>query len=244
MSNFISNDSLKRIKVALFTCLTLERECLEKILESEKKLKIIGRTSDFQELQRITGSLSPEVIVFCSADYVGYTQEVKNLRLLFPETKLLVITQDDDQNHHLWALQNGAAGIVQKGQNAQTLLRAIRQISQGETWISQKLISYFFNNGTKTGENRRMNKKTDLNSLTERETEVIQTLCEGKSNKEIGEKLFISTDTVRHHLSSIYSKLYVEDRLNLIIYAYRKGLVEDKAIPNNRRQKTIEFTEV
>jgi DNA-binding NarL/FixJ family response regulator len=112
------------------------------------------------------------------------------------------------------------------------LVRAIRQVAEGGVWLNQKLIEQLIG-GTQNGHNGngKANGFEDLKTddLTNREREVVEMVGRGMNNREIAKRLFISEATVRHHLSSIYSKLHVADRLNLAIYAYREGIIEPPA---------------
>jgi two-component system response regulator DegU len=240
MTNHNSQNFSKKIKLALYTCFPLEEACLRKVLETEKDVQIIGGTNHLPELIQILNQFEPQVIVYFASEKNTHFENIKELRTASPDTRLLVIIDDDDQNTQLWALQNGASGIVQKDQNPKTLIWAIRQIARGETWINQKLMSRFLNNNHKGASGYQNEGQLKGEALTDREIEVLKVLCEGLSNKEIGKKLFISEPTVRHHLSSIYSKLYIKDRLNLIIYAYQNNIAgqnQQMSTNNYRRQR-------
>jgi DNA-binding NarL/FixJ family response regulator len=115
-------------------------------------------------------------------------------------------------------------GIVLKEHAADQLLKAIMKVYEGEVWIERSMMGSMI---------QEINKPTQVNpevtkieSLTDREREVIALIGEGLKNKQVGERLFISETTVTHHLSSVFSKLEVSDRLELIIYAFRHGLAK------------------
>jgi DNA-binding NarL/FixJ family response regulator len=105
------------------------------------------------------------------------------------------------------------------------LLKAIKKVHQGEVWLDRSMLSSLLNEKTQA------NKKVEpdeakMANLTVRERELIGMIAEGLKNKQLAERLFISETTVTHHLSSIYSKLGVSDRLELVIYAFAHSLAK------------------
>jgi DNA-binding NarL/FixJ family response regulator len=141
-----------------------------------------------------------------------------------PESRVLVLTGVQNPDSHRRAIRRGAMGIVLKEHAADQLLKAIKKVYEGEVWIERSMMGSMI---------QEMNKPTlidpeitKIESLTEREREVIALVGEGLKNKQVGERLFISETTVTHHLSSVFSKLEVSDRLELIIYAFRHGLAK------------------
>ncbi|MEZ5425323.1 MAG: response regulator transcription factor [Pyrinomonadaceae bacterium] len=149
----------------------------------------------------------------------------------FPNTKALVLSTLNGELDQTRVLKLGASGIVDAKQSEEALIRAIRQVSEGGVCLNQNLINQILNGDKR--DRKSGDQKSDgvpggiygNDPLTDRELEVIKVISKGLSNKEISKKMFISEATVRHHLSSIYSKLFIEDRLNLVIYAFKNKLV-------------------
>jgi DNA-binding NarL/FixJ family response regulator len=116
-------------------------------------------------------------------------------------------------------------GLVLKEKAAEVLLQAIEKVRAGEVWLDGAMIASVLREMTHTREAQPVNPKSArLALLTEREREVIALVGQGLRNKQVAERLFISETTVRHHLTAIFAKLEVADRLELVIYAYRHGL--------------------
>jgi len=113
-----------------------------------------------------------------------------------------------------------------KQQAADLLLKAIKKVHAGEVWIDRSMMSSVLSDVRSERHEETDPEAPKIASLTPREREVIALVSEGLKNKLIGERLFISETTVTHHLSSIFSKLDVSDRLELIIYAFRHGLAK------------------
>jgi len=114
----------------------------------------------------------------------------------------------------------GAMGVVLKEHAPDVLIKAIEKVHAGEIWLDRPTMGRMLREMTGKDEKEIDPELTKIESLTQREREVVALIAEGLKNRQIGERLFISETTVTHHLSSIYSKLGVSDRLELVIYAF------------------------
>src|SRR6185503_12420925 len=139
------------------------------------------------------------------------------------DARVLVLTGLKDAEAHRQAVKLGAVGVVLKDQAPEVLIKAIKKVHAGEVWLDRTTTGNLFHEMTQTS-GELDPEKSKINSLTEREFQVIQLIAEGLKNKEIAKRLFISETTVTHHLSSIFSKLDVSDRLELVIYAFAQKL--------------------
>jgi two-component system NarL family response regulator len=120
----------------------------------------------------------------------------------------------------------GARGYVLKDADPETMVRAIRAVYHGELLLSPSIAKRVLEHFTRLHEDKADAARFLFDGLTEREVEVLRSLTQGLSNKEIARKLFISEKTVKNHLYNIFQKLQVYDRSQAILYAIRKGLVE------------------
>jgi DNA-binding NarL/FixJ family response regulator len=202
---------------------------------------VLDFASNPGELLQKVSKLKPDVVLFCLMD-----NEVDNIEVMpkmfevSPQTKALILSTLNGKLDQTKVLKLGATGIVGAYQKEDVLIRAIRQVSEGEVCLNPQLIAQLLGNGTnkQNGSNGHNGNGHNGNSehrglyendpLTNRELEVIKVISTGLNNKEISKKLFISEATVRHHLSSIYGKLNISDRLNLVIYAYKYGIVKNQ----------------
>jgi NarL family two-component system response regulator LiaR len=186
---------------------------------------------------------------------IGHDCLIEILRVV-PQTRVLVLTGVGDLEMHYEAIYNGAMGLVRKFEQADVLLNAIRKVYADEVWLDGALMARLLRdlrrvrslqqpieirtNGTSHEKTERyledrprlISYKTTpedavkIAQLTDREREVVALVGEGLRNQQIADRLFISVITVRHHLSSVFSKLEVKDRFELAIYAYRHGLAQ------------------
>jgi DNA-binding NarL/FixJ family response regulator len=228
MDMFFSNISRKANQVTILSTCNLINDCLKVLLESDRELKVLDIVNTESELIQKVSQNPPDVVLVCLMDNEGKNINViPELFKVAPQIKVVILSTPNSMLDQPEALKLGVTGIVGTNQNFRTLIRAIRQVSEGEVWLNQKLIAQLLGgNFYVANDNSKTKGLYGENDLTNREREVVRLVGMGLNNKEISKKLHISEATVRHHLSSIYSKLYVEDRLNLAIFAYQQGIVQ------------------
>ena len=134
---------------------------------------------------------------------------------------MLVLTGLADPDLHRQAIRHGARGIVDLVHPVDTLLRAIEYMHGGDVWMERKLVTELV---TSVVAGAAGNAGARIDNLTRREREVVRLVSQGMKNKQIAERLTIADVTVRHHLTSIFSKLEVPDRLGLVVFAFHNGL--------------------
>ncbi len=195
------------------------------LIDSGRGLGVAGTFSFADDLSKINGLDRADVaVVYLSkGDRVNV---ISDLLAAVPDVRVVLIIESEDLDSQAEALKLGAVGIVHKEQNPKLLIEAIRQTYHGETWLNQVLLNRILEKGKS---NDKPASKTlfreGADTLTTRELEVVKMIGEGLKNKSIADRMSISEATVRHHLSSIYGKVGVEDRLNLVIFAYQKGMI-------------------
>jgi two-component system nitrate/nitrite response regulator NarL len=145
-----------------------------------------------------------------------------------PGAKILILTGSRAPVVGSLAIAAGAMGIVMKDHAPEALLKAIECVHRGEFWMDRTLTASILHGFRDAPSPKVDPEKAKIALLTPRESEVIALIGEGLKNREIAARLFLSETTVRHHLTSIFSKLDVSDRLELVIYAYRNYLIEPK----------------
>ena len=203
----------------------LVSEYLRVLLESDKSLKIVSIVDTPEKLLETASDTPPDIALLCLMDDEGDQIEfISDLTEIAPSVKIVVLSSPNSNLDQPASLKLGVRGIVGANQNMRVLKRAIQQVFDGEVWLNQRLMDQLLNGASKNGHNG-SNDLTNVEELTGREVEIIELVGVGMNNKAIASKLKISGATVRHHLSSIYGKLQLEDRLNLAIFAYKNGIV-------------------
>jgi two-component system nitrate/nitrite response regulator NarL len=201
---------------------------LRMLLETQPGITVIGEASNCEEALNSIARERPDIVLL---DLDLNTESGLDLLPLISSDgnnpRVLILTGVRDLDLLRDCVRLGARGLVQKDMAAEVLIKAIRRVYEGEVWFDRTMMSSVLNDLL----NQRAEKESDpeaakIASLTDREEQVVALVCEGLRNKQIAERLFISDTTVRHHLTSIFSKLGLSDRLELVIYAYRLGLAE------------------
>ena len=201
------------------------RTGLRMLIEHDQRMQVVAQAGNKIEALERAASSRPDVIILDlllgEDDGLSFLPELCQTS---PNSRVLVLTGVQNPDSHRRAIRRGAMGIVLKEHAADQLLKAIIKVHEGEVWIERSMMGSMI---------QELNKPqlvdpevTKIESLTDREREVIALIGEGLKNKQVGERLFISETTVTHHLSSVFSKLEVSDRLELIIYAFRHGLAK------------------
>lgn len=216
-----------RIRVALVDDHAIVRQGLRMLLESDPGLEVIGEASDRAGALSLIAATCPDIVLLDIVLGVDNGLDIiPELRERFPETRILVLTGLRDSQIQRNAIQLGAAGIVEKEAAAEILLKAIRRVHAGEAWIDRRMTAAILADLSTTPAVESADPdEARIQSLSARETEIVGLIGEGLSNKAIAERTHISEITVRHHLSSIYRKLGIRDRLELLLYAYRHKLI-------------------
>lgn len=226
MNDRVLNAPRSPIRVFLFAEYELVLESLKRLIDSNRDMTV-SRGMGVSVLNESEASLNGQFDV--GVVYLSKSEQVRVVSRLLesdPQIRVVAVVDGSDLESPASALKLGAVGIVQNNQNAKFLIEAIRQTYAGETWLNQVLLHRILESNKS---NRRKSPKylpvDDADSLTARELQVIMMIAEGLNNKELAKHLNISEATVRHHLSSIYGKLGVQDRVNMVIFAHKKGLI-------------------
>lgn len=201
---------------------------LERLIDGEKpRMEVVGTATTRAEAIELAGTVRPDVIVL-DID-LGQHDGISAIPELIARSKghVLVLTGLRDSTVRDNAVIAGARGIVHKEEPAETIIKAIDRIQQGELWLDRATTGRIFIELARAGgASRRYAAKSKTSTLTTRERELIGMLAAdpGANYRNIAEKLNISEHTVRNHVTSIYGKLGVQNRLELFVYASKHGL--------------------
>jgi two-component system, NarL family, nitrate/nitrite response regulator NarL len=203
-----------------------------KLIESESPtMKVIGTAADVSEALVIVQREQPHIILL-DIDLHGESS-LDSMPLLrkLTDAFVLVLTGVRDPETHDRAILSGARGVVQKEESPEVILKAIKKVSQGEIWLDRATTAGVFSKLLDHSTDRATPEAAKIASLTSRKREIIDVIIgQGRStNKQIAGHLNMSEHTLRNHLSSIYSKLEVENRLELAMYAVKHRIGEAAA---------------
>ncbi len=210
------------IRVAIVDDHTMLREGLRKILSMEEDLEVVADTEDARKAALIVAQNKPDVLLLdIRMPGTGGLEVIGPVHEASPTTKVLILTASDDRRDHVAALSQGARGIIMKDSAADTLVTAIRAVHDGEAWVDREITGTLLEELAHRGGPAEQG-GTEQQQLTPRESEVVDLVISGCRNREISERLAISEKTVKAHLSNIFAKLGVRDRLELAIYALNR----------------------
>ena len=203
-----------QISVLLVDDHSLVRRGFRRMLEDEEDIRVVGEASDGEEALKLAGSLKPQVIVMdCALPGMNGLQATRKILEKNPATRVLMLSMHTEDTWVKQALEAGARGYVLKNAMDLELSSAIRRIMKGETVLDGQL-------------SVQQSLKGERNSgLTPRELEILQLICDGKSNKEIATQLALSANTVAVHRANIMDALGIHKTAELVVYAIRNGLV-------------------
>lgn len=201
---------------------------LEKLIEGEApRMVVIGKATTSAEAMRLLDEAKPDIVLL-DIDLGGESgiSAIPNL-IAKSQAKVLVLTGSRDSSVHDAAVLAGAMGVVEKGESAETILKAIQKVSEGEIWLDRSATGRIFlelsRNKAAEAQNPEQRK---IASLTPRERQIVAEIGSDAAagSKVIAERLHISEHTLRNHIASIYEKLEVSSRLELFAYAGKHGI--------------------
>ena len=210
--------------VAIVDDQALVRDGLRLILDVEVGIEVIGEARDGKEAVSLVREAKPDVVLMDvrmpELDGLAATREIVASRV---PTRVLMLTTYDEDRHLYDAIRAGASGFLLKDSRREQLVDAIRTVAAGEAVLhpdlTRRLLDRFGRGPAPQGVPER------LQSLTEREREVLALVARGHTNAEIAESLFLSEATVKTHLAHLTQKLQLRDRVHAVVTAYECGLV-------------------
>lgn len=212
------------IKILLLGDYSIFRNALRMLVETDSRFRVIGEADNFQDASKIVSVENPDLVL---ADLPDRAPEKAMHKLQDLEPPVLVLISDYDVEVYKKCLQLGISGLVLKEEPAETLFKAVEKIFDGELWFDRTMMGETIRDLMAENRKQRQNPVEDpARGLTEREMEVVELVCAGKNTKDIAKDLFIAENTVRHHLTAIFSKLETKGRLELVIYAFKNGLAK------------------
>lgn len=216
-----------KTKVVIAEDHQLFREGLKALLAVRNNLEVVGEARDGLEAIRVLRNHTPNLLILdLSMPKLNGISVINEVRNQYPDMKILVLTIHESDQYVLETFKAGANGYCIKDASRNELLMAVDSVLDGKTFISPGVandVMEGYLSGRKT-----LKEKTNWETITQREREVLKLLAEGYMNKEIGNLLNISTKTVEKHRANIMSKLDLHNAAALTAYAIEQGLVEPK----------------
>lgn len=218
----------KRIHVLIIDEHSLVRAGLRMLIETQPFIRVIGEAGSGAEAIQIATEEQPDIILLDldmdAEDWLDFLPAVVRAAR---SAKVIALARASDTDLQQQAVRAGARGIVMKDQAVDVLIKAIEKVHAGEIWVDRKTTAKILDDlSRRSAQAKQDPEAAKIATLTAREKEIISIACQGLRNREVARRLFISEVTVRHHLTSIYSKLGLTDRFELALYAFRRGLAQ------------------
>lgn len=202
------------------------RSGLAMLINSQQDMQVVGVAADGKEAVELGVKLLPQVALMDLSMPPGENGLIATARLteLLPQTRVLILTMHDDEEYLFQSLKAGAVGYILKNAPDVDLLKAIRTVHQGESYLypsaAKSLIEGFLRQGNKSEEFE------SLELLTEREKQTLRLVAMGYANKEIAGQLCLSVKTVEAYKARIMEKLHLKTRPDMVRYAMKKRLLD------------------
>lgn len=219
-----SPETSDKLHVVIVDDHALFREGLTTILGAQADIEVVGQGGTAQDAVRLARDLLPEIILLDIDMPGGGLEAAQVIADDCPVTKIAVLTASEEDDHLIKALKIGARAFILKGVAARELIRILHAVAAGESYVPPALAASLLLELHEP--EARKETQNPINELTEREREILENLAQGMSNKEIGEKLFLSEKTVKHYMTNILQKLQVRNRVEAALLAQRSGKLE------------------
>jgi len=203
----------------------LFRRGLRAVLADEPGIEIVAEAEDGEEAVAKAEELAPDVILMdVRMPKVTGIEAARAVHALAPTTKILMVTVSDEDEDLFEAVKAGASGYLLKEISVEQVADAIRAVAQGQSLITPSMAAKLLSEFSALAE--RAEARFPAPVLTGRELEVLGLAAKGLSNREIGQRLFISDNTVKNHVRNILEKLHLHSRMQAVMYAVRERLIE------------------
>ncbi|MBP6440408.1 MAG: response regulator transcription factor [Caldilineaceae bacterium] len=201
------------------------RSGLRMLFQAEPDLEIVGEADGGAEAIVAVQRLRPDVVIMDVAmPGVNGIEATRRIKEIAPETAVLALTMHEDEQYFFEMLKAGASGYIPKRAAPDDLVAAVRVVAQGNVFLYATLARFLMKDMVEHATVAEADAAAD-DLLTAREHEVLTCIADGLTSREIAEKLVISVKTVERHRENIMAKLDIHNRVELVKYAMRKGII-------------------
>jgi DNA-binding NarL/FixJ family response regulator len=217
------------IRVLIVDDHALFRRGLQMVLEGESDIDVVGEANDGHEAVEKAEQTTPDVVLMDvrmpRRSGIEATRAIKDTQ---PLTRILMLTISDEEADLYEAIKAGASGYLLKEISIEEVSGAVRAVHQGQSLISPSMASKLLTEFASMVKRRDERAQVPGPRLTDRELEVLKLVAKGMNNRDIGQELFISENTVKNHVRNILEKLHLHSRMEAVVYAVREKLLDIK----------------
>ncbi len=214
---------MSRIRVLVVDDHTLLRDGISALLRLAPDMEVVGEAADGKEALAKVMELRPEVVLMdLEMPVMDGLEASRKICARYPDVSVLVLSQYQDAEHVLEAVEAGVKGFVNKNAASAELATAIRSVHGGDSYLSPAAARLLIGEVRRSGSHR---SGDPYDSLTVREKEILKLIAQGKTTRQIADLLVVSPKTVEGHRTRLMAKLGVHDRVELVKFAVRKGII-------------------
>ena len=215
------------IRVLIADDQALFRRGLYVVLGTEDDIEVVAEAENGADAIAKAEELAPDVVLMdVRMPKVNGIEAARQIRELLPSTKILMLTVSDEEDDLYEAIKAGANGYLLKEISVEEVASAIHAVMQGQSLISPSMASKLLNEFNSLARMAAEREQLPAPVLTARELEVLKLVARGMSNKEVADELYISENTVKNHVRNILEKLHLHSRMEAVMYAVRKRLLD------------------
>lgn len=217
--------TMKNIKVIIVDDHKIFRDGLKLLFNKFSFVEVIGEAADGEEFLELVEKQNPDIIFMdISMPLMDGIEATEQVLMKYPDMKIIVLTTFKDDDYIERMLLAGVDGYMLKNSDLSDFENAIKRVSAGGNYFSEEILAHLM---------RKMNKfkqretiRTKRANFTSREIQILELICQGHNNTQIGELTFLSPKTIEKYKSNLFQKTNVLNTVNLIIYAYKHQLVD------------------
>jgi two-component system NarL family response regulator len=215
------------IRVVIADDQALFRRGILGVLASEADIDVVAEAEDGEDVITKSEELAPDVVLMdVRMPRVNGIEAARKIREILPSTKILMLTVSDEEDDLYEAVKAGANGYLLKEISVEEVASAIHSVMQGQSLISPSMASKLLSEFNSLARQAAEKEQLPAPVLTARELEVLKLVARGMSNKDVADQLYISENTVKNHVRNILEKLHLHSRMEAVMYAVRKRLLD------------------
>ena len=214
---------MQKIRTLVVDDHTIVRDGICALLALAGDIEVVGEAGNGNEALKMVKELEPDVVLMDIAmPIMGGLEATRRIRKEFPRTRVLVLTQYDDKEYVFPVIEAGASGFISKAAASSELASGIRSVYHGDSYLSPSVAKFLVEEVQHVGQRT---SHDPYEQLTGQERDVLKLVAEGHTTQEIADILVVSPKTVEGHKTNLMAKLGISNRVELVKYALRKGII-------------------